>query len=247
VLRRFGTDGTVQIELGRQPLKPRKKMPKPTEEFTIVRLPGWGASLTVTIECSPTDYSWVKLGLAVRVAHNSGASLDGASLDGASLDGASLVGASLDGASLDGASLDGARLDGASLVGASLDGASLDGASLVGARLDGASLVGASLDGARLDGALYKDKTLLRMIACASRSDGYVFYAFECDDGTVQIKAGCRWFTPIEFRAHVKTYGASEHGVSKFKETSSILDFIEGRMEDLGIGGKPKRVRKAKP
>jgi uncharacterized protein YjbI with pentapeptide repeats len=123
---------------------------------------------TAEIKAGANNSEYMKLGLAVRWAHETGASLVGAnlvgaslvgaSLVGASLDGANLVGANLDGASLVGASLDGANLDGASLVGANLVGAnligaSLDGASLVGASLVGANLIGANLDGANLDGA----------------------------------------------------------------------------------------------
>lgn len=100
--------------------------------------------------------------------------------------------------------------------------------------------------GASLVGALYFDKKLKRLVACASRSDGYVFYAFEVEDGPIMIKAGCRWFTQAEFRAHVLTYGKSVHGIAKLKETSRILDFIDGRPEDLGIAAKPKRVRTKK-
>ena len=80
---------------------------------------------TADIDCAESEYTSVKVGLAVKWAYKTGASLDGARLDGARLDGARLVGA---------------RLVGASLVGASLVGASLDGARLDGARLDGASL-----------------------------------------------------------------------------------------------------------
>jgi hypothetical protein len=220
-----------------------------TEQFTIPRRPGWRlmGEISVSIQCDPLATLGVKLGLAARAAYQSGASLDGARLDGASLDGASLdgarldgarlvgaslVGARLDGASLDGASLVGARLDGARLDGARLDGARLDGARLDGASLDGASLVGARLDGAslvgaRLDGALVCGEAVTRLLACASRlQDPYVFYAFELQAGGVKIKAGCRWFTVAEYRAHVAaTYG----GTAKGRETSDILDFIEAR------------------
>ena len=134
----------------------------------------WTGSVqfTAEIDCDESEPRSVKLGLAVKWAFRTGASLDGASLVGASLVGARLVGARLVGARLVGA-----RLDGASLVGARLVGASLDGASLVGARLDGASLDGASLDGARLDGASLDKRTLrsfkadLWMILAGARAE----------------------------------------------------------------------------
>ena len=77
---------------------------------------------TAEIECDETAAQSVKLGLAVKWAVMSGASLDGASLNGASLDRASFDGASFDGASLNRASLNRASLNWASLNGASLDG-----------------------------------------------------------------------------------------------------------------------------
>jgi hypothetical protein len=56
--------------------------------------------------------------------------------------------------------------------------------------------------------------------------DGYSFLAFELETGGVKIKAGCRWFTPPEYRAHV----ADEYpGTDKAVETRAILDFIEAR------------------
>ena len=173
---------------------------------------------TAEVECSP-DAPWrLKLGLAVLWAHKTGARLVGANLVGARLVGANLDGARLDGASLVGANLDGARLDGARLVGASLDRASLDRASLVGARLVGASLVGALVCGEKVT----------RLLAIATRLDGYTFYAFELGEGGVKINAGCRWFTPAEFRAHV---AKSYPGTKKADETLSIIAHIERMIE----------------
>ena len=65
---------------------PRKSTPVPhTEEFTILRRPGWSflGAIAVTIECDPGAAHSVKLGLAVSAAYRSGASLVGARLDGA--------------------------------------------------------------------------------------------------------------------------------------------------------------------
>ena len=103
-----------------------------------------------------------------------------------------------------------ARLDGASLVGASLDGASLNRA----------SLVGASLDGARLDGAkINKDKTAIGILRRATRSDGYEFFLWHCEEG-FYIKAGCRFFTLEEGRKHWK---ATRYGTPLGDETQDIL------------------------
>ena len=78
------------------------------EQFTIPKRPGWGAGITVTIECDPLATIGVKLGLAVRVARDTGANLSGANLAGAYLTRANLTGANLAGANLDGANLYGA-------------------------------------------------------------------------------------------------------------------------------------------
>ncbi len=212
-------------------------MPKKAQEdFSVYNR--WDGTLqfTAKIECAPDEFPSIKLGLAVKWAFKNGASLVGAHLVGASLVGAHLVGAHLDGASLVGAhlvgaSLVGAHLDGAHLDGARLVGAHLDGASLVGAHLDGASLVGAHLDGARLDGALVFDKKVKRLVAIVSRiQDPYVFHAFETEADGVWIRAGCRWFSLEQYRAHTATYSDE----IKQAETRDILDFIECRAVALG-------------
>ena len=114
------------------------------------------------IDCEEDAPTSVKIGLAVKWAVKTGASLDGANLDGASLYRANLNGASLYRASLYRANLYRANLYRANLNGASLDGANLNGASLDGANLDGAGLNGASLDGANLDGASLYGANLYR-------------------------------------------------------------------------------------
>ena len=86
------------------------------------------------------------------------------------------------------------------LTDASLTGASLDGARLDGAILDGAILTGAILDGAKIN----NDKTVIGILRRATRSDGYDFFLWHCEDG-FYIKAGCRFFTPEEGRKHWKT------------------------------------------
>ena len=212
---------------------------------------------TAEISCAPDAPPAVKLGLAVRWgfekranlygarlygarlvgANLDGANLVGANLDGANLDGANLVGANLVGARLVGARLVGANLDGANLVGARLDGANLDGANLVGARLDGANLdganlVGARLDGARLDGANLDGAKIKSVLAIVTRiHGGYVFHAFDTDQG-VRIVAGCRNFSPAEYRDHV----ACEYpGTKKAAETLAIIAYVEARAVAMGV------------
>ncbi|MBV8594524.1 MAG: pentapeptide repeat-containing protein [Caulobacteraceae bacterium] len=190
---------------------------------------------SVEIECAPDALPSVKLGLAVRVGFERGANLDGAYLAGANLDGANLDGASLVGAYLAGANLDGANLDGASLVGAYLAGASLVGASLAGASLDGASLVGASLDGASLDGASLAGKKIKRLLARATRLDGYEFQLWLLAGDDHIIRAGCQTRTIASYREHVaKDYPGRSNAADVTAETTAILDYFEARLTIAG-------------
>jgi hypothetical protein len=187
---------------------------------------------TAEIEANPTMPLGVRIGLAVKWAIKTGADLTGANLTGADLTRADLTRADLTRADLTGADLTGANLTGADLTGADLTWADLTGADLTGANLTRADLTRADLTRADLTGAKVHGEEIKRLIASASRSDGYVFYAFEMMAGGVKIMAGCRWFTPKEYRIHIRTeYPATDKGV----ETGRILDLIEGRMADLGI------------
>jgi hypothetical protein len=181
-----------------------------TEAFTIAKRPGWGASITVNIECDPLASYGVKLGLAVRVGHATGANLAGANLAGADLTGAYLA------------------------------GANLAGAYLAGAYLAGANLAGANLAGADLAGAEIRGETVTRIVGQAVRltpGDQYTFTAFEMEAGGVKVLAGCRWFTIPEFRAHVaKEYP----GTDKAEETLAILDFIERRAVAVRLARGPR-------
>jgi hypothetical protein len=151
---------------------------------------------TAEIECAPDALPSVNLGSAVRWGFKTGANLTGANLIGANLTGANLIGA---------------NLTGANLIGANLDGANLTRANLIGANLDGANLIGAKVK---------------RLVARATRSDGYEFFAWDREDQPLMIRAGCRSFTVPEFRAHV---ARSYSDTAKARETLDILDYIEKR------------------
>ena len=152
------------------------------------------------------------------------ADLGDANLGDANLGGADLWGAYLRGAYLRGAYLRGANLRGAYLRGAYLRGANLRGADLRGADLRGADLRGADLRGANLEGARIGDHVLVCQGTLATRSDGYEFRIFKTTKGAV-IRAGCRTFTPAEFKKHTKTYGPK--GARKRKETLAIIALLE--------------------
>jgi len=159
-------------------------------------------------------------GADLQGAYLRGADLRGAYLRGAYLQGAYLQGAYLQGAYLRGADLQGAYLRGADLRGAYLRGADLQGADLRGADLRGADLRGADLQGAYLRGAkINNDKTAIGILRRATRSDGWEFFLWHCEDG-FYIEAGCRFFTMEEGRKHWK---ATRAGTALGDETQDIL------------------------
>lgn len=57
-------------------------------------------------------------------------------------------------------------------------------------------------------------------------------FAFALEAGGVKIMAGCRWFTVVEFRAHV---AAEYPDTDKAAETLDLLAFIETRAKSLGV------------
>ena len=153
-----------------------------------------------------------------------------ANLARANLAGAYLARAYLDGANLDGANLAGANLDGANLIRANLDGANLDGANLAGANLAGANLDGANLDGANLAGAKINDKTAIGILRRATRSDGYEFFLWHCQEGYF-IKAGCRF---LDMNAARKHWGSTRQGTALGDESLDILDFFDAAIKRQG-------------
>jgi hypothetical protein len=112
----------------------------------------------------------------------------------------------------------------ADLRGAYLRRAFLRGADLRGADLRGAFLQGAYLRGAYLRGAkIINDKTAIGILRRATRSDGWEFFLWHCEDG-FYIKAGCRFFTLEEGRKH---WNATRAGTPLGDETQDILDMFE--------------------
>jgi uncharacterized protein YjbI with pentapeptide repeats len=141
-----------------------------------------------------------------------------------------LSGANLSGADLSGANLYGADLSGANLSRADLGGANLSGADLRGANLYGADLSGANLSRADLGGATIHADKLDRILARATRvSDGHEFFFFALQDGPEKIKAGCRWMTIADYRAHV---AANYPDTDKARETLAILNYFEACTHD---------------
>ena len=200
------------------------------------------------IECDESASWSFMLGLAVRVAIRAGADLRGADLSSANLSSANLSGADLSSAYLSGANLRRANLGGAYLRGADLSGAYLRDANLRGANLGGAdlggadlrdanlrdaNLGGANLGGAYLGGAYLWGANLggLTLLARATRSDGFEYFAWTSILGGMVITAGCRtWIGKDaiqQARAHCQTKTAERCR----KEALSIVDHIERMAE----------------
>ena len=117
------------------------------------------------------------------------ADLSKADLSGADLSGADLRMADLREADLSKADLSMADLSGATLRGATLREADLSMATLRMATLRGADLSMATLRGADLRMADLREATL---IVAGQDARGYLFYAYQTDDGGVEMRAGCR-------------------------------------------------------
>ena len=193
--------------------------------FTIPRRPGCGDPIKVEIDCDEGASFAAKVSAAVRARANLGkANLYGADLGRANLYAANLGGANLSGANLIGANLGRADLYGANLGGAYLYGANLGRAYLGGADLSGARLGGANLYGANLGGALIQGEKITRLIGRATRlGESYEFCAFALESGGYKIRAGCRWFTDAEYRAHLAVVYPD---TPKARETLRILDYL---------------------
>jgi uncharacterized protein YjbI with pentapeptide repeats len=101
------------------------------------------------------------------------------------------------------------------LSGADLSGADLSGADLSGAYLSRANLSGANLSRAKIN----NNKTAIGILRRATRSDGWEFFLWHCEDGFF-VKAGCRFFTLEEGRKHWK---ATRAGTPLGDETQDIL------------------------
>jgi uncharacterized protein YjbI with pentapeptide repeats len=145
-----------------------------------------------------------------------------------------LVRADLRGAEADGCSFEGADLSTADLSNMKapyeFTNAKLSHAKLFGVDLYGCDLSRTDLRSADVTGARFGKDTLKRHIASVDRSDGYTFHAFELEDGTMKVAAGCRWFTVDEYEAHI---AERYPNTSLADETLAILEFLDTRWRQL--------------
>jgi hypothetical protein len=139
-----------------------------------------------------------------------------------------LVGAGGERANLGGANLALANLARCNLARANLARANLDSANLNSANLGGANLNSANLYSANLGGAkINNDKIAIGILRRATRSDGWEFFLWHCQDG-FYVKAGCRFFDVAQARQHwIATRAETPLG----DETQDILNMFEKAIE----------------
>jgi hypothetical protein len=164
------------------------------------------------------------IGVAVKMAIESGANLSRANLGGANLSGANLSYANLGYADLCGANLSGAHLSVAKVSGANLSGANLSYANLGYADLCGANLSYANLGYADLSGARASASTAMYWPVCPPEGD--VIGWKKCEHGVIVkllIPAAAKRSSATtrkcraEFVQVLEVFGAAE-GVSEYDE-----------------------------
>jgi hypothetical protein len=111
----------------------------------------------------------------------------------------------------------------ANLFGANLSGANLFGADLSEANLSGANLFGANLFGANLYRA--------NLIVGGYRSDGFCFLLYKEPDGTVKLRAGCRYFSIKEAKAH---WLATRNGTQLGRESAALIAGLVAQAKACG-------------
>ncbi len=100
-------------------------------------------------------------------------------------------------------------------------------ANLAGANLAGANLACANLARANLARAKINDKTAIGILRRATRSDGYEFFLWHCQEGYF-IKAGCRFLDMETARQH---WTNTRQGTSLGDESLDILDFFDAAIK----------------
>jgi hypothetical protein len=159
--------------------------------------------------------------LPILIAHEAWVTSNGGKRAG--LRGADLRGADLRGASLRDGNLEYANMQSANLQNADLQGASLRYADLRGAILGKTELQGAFLDDTDFRGAKIFGKTIIDILRRVTRSDGYEFFLWHCEEGFF-IEAGCHFFTWDQASNYwTRTRGGTPLG----DETLDILFFFE--------------------
>jgi uncharacterized protein YjbI with pentapeptide repeats len=169
---------------------------------------------------------------ALRQARAAGSNLSGSDLSGSNLRGSNLRGSNLSGSDLRGSDLSGSDLRGSDLSGSDLRGSNLSDSNLSGSDLRDSNLRGSNLRGSNLRGSNLSGDKIAAAGEAATRSDGYEFRAFVLQAGGIKIKAGCRWFTPEEARAHWTT---TRGGTRLGDESLAIVEHLERMATIAGV------------
>ena len=111
----------------------------------------------------------------------------------------------------------------ANLSKANLSGADLYRANLSWANLSWADLSKANLSGANLFGA--------NLIVGGYRSDGFCFLLYKEPDGTVKLRAGCRYFSIKEAKAH---WLATRNGTQLGRESAALIAGLVAQAKACG-------------
>ncbi|CAB4155564.1 COG1357 Pentapeptide repeats containing protein [uncultured Caudovirales phage] len=172
-------------------------------------------------------------GADMRYANMRGADMQGADMEGADMryanmryadmQGADMQRADMRYADMQRADMRGANMRYADMQGANMRYANMQGADMQGANMQGADMEGADMEGAKIDG----DKTAIGILRRATRSDGYEFFLWHCQEGFF-IKAGCHFFTMTEARQH---WTATRAGTPLGDESLDILNFFDAAIK----------------
>ena len=143
-------------------------------------------------------------------------------LRGSNLSDSNLSDSNLSYSDLSYSNLSGSNLSYSDLSGSNLRGSNLSGSDLSGSNLSYSNLRGSNLSYSNLRGAKIYDKTAVGILRRATRSDGYEFFLWYCEEGFF-IKAGCRFLDMGTARQHWTTTRA---GTPLGDESQDILDFF---------------------
>lgn len=120
------------------------------------------------------------------------------------MSGTNLYGANMTGANMRNANMRESNMAAANMTGAIMTGANMRNANMTAANMTAVNLFGANMTGANMHNVCMREVHVcgIPILAVLMLREDYTF--FVCADGF--IRAGCRTFTPAEYRLHVATY-----------------------------------------
>jgi uncharacterized protein YjbI with pentapeptide repeats len=149
-------------------------------------------------------------------------------MQGADMQRASMRYANMRYANMQGADMQGADMQRASMRYANMRYANMQGADMQGADMQGANMQGANMRYAKIGNG----KTAIGVLRRATRSDGYEFFLWHCEEGFF-VKAGCRFLDIDAARQH---WTATRAGKRLGDESLDILDFFDVAIKRVRVG-----------